>query len=248
MEEAKDMGATALFGEKYGERVRVVEVNGYSTELCGGTHVRRTGEIGQVQIVSESAVAAGIRRIEAVAGRSALERSRANARILSALAGHFGVAAEELLPRVSSLEEEISALKKGLSQANKKKVNELAKELLREAEISSQSGNLKIVSTRQDTMDVQGLRELGDLLKQEGCSVAILASGQEGRSFLLVMASADAIARGFDAVAVVRKGASVLGGSGGGKSHMAQAGGKDPGKIPEALKVSTEEAQRQLGF
>lgn len=248
MEEAKDMGATALFGEKYGERVRVVEVNGYSTELCGGTHVRRTGEIGQVQIVSESAVAAGIRRIEAVAGRSALERSRANARILSALAGHFGVAAEELLPRVSSLEEEISTLKKGLSQANKKKVNELAKELLREAEISSQSGNLKIVSTRQDTMDVQGLRELGDLLKQEGCSVAILASGQEGRSFLLVMASADAIARGFDAVAVVRKGASVLGGSGGGKSHMAQAGGKDPGKIPEALKVSAEEAQRQLGF
>lgn len=248
MDEAKAMGATALFGEKYGEKVRVVDVSGYSLELCGGTHVRRTGEIGQVQIVSESAVAAGVRRIEAVAGRAALERSRANARILAALAEKFGVPAEDLPSKITALEEEIAALKKELSSAQKGKVTQLAKELLRGAEISPESGNLKIVTTRQDTMDVPALRELGDALKQEGCSVAILASGKDGRSFLLAMASSDAVSRGFDAVAVVKKGALVLGGSGGGKSHMAQAGGKDPDRIDEALRVSAEEARRQLGF
>jgi alanyl-tRNA synthetase len=246
IDEAKARGATALFGEKYGEKVRIVDVCGYSMELCGGTHVRRTGEVGQFQIVSESAVAAGIRRIEAVAGTSALDRSRTNARMLASLAGRFGISPENLPSRVEALEEEVAGLRKQLERANKGKVNELAKELLGKAESLSKPGNLKIVASRQDSMDVPGLRELGDLLKEEGCSVAILASGSKGRSSLLVMVSDEAVSKGADAVKIVKTGASVLGGSGGGKSHMAQAGGKNPDKIEEALRAATEEARRSL--
>lgn len=246
IDEAKARGATALFGEKYGEKVRIVDVCGYSMELCGGTHVRRTGEVGQFQIVSESAVAAGIRRIEAVAGTSALDRSRTNARMLASLAGRFGISPENLPSRVEALEEEVAGLRKQLERANKGKVNELAKELLGKTESLSKPGNLKIVASRQDSMDVPGLRELGDLLKEEGCSVAILASGSKGRSSLLVMVSDEAVSKGADAVKIVKTGASVLGGSGGGKSHMAQAGGKNPDKIEEALRAATEEARRSL--
>ena len=166
--------------------------------------------------------------------------------MLASLAGRFGISPENLPSRVEALEEEVAGLRKQLERANKGKVNELAKELLGKTESLSKPGNLKIVASRQDSMDVPGLRELGDLLKEKGCSVAILASGSKGRSSLLVMVSDEAVSKGADAVKIVKTGASVLGGSGGGKSHMAQAGGKNPDKIEEALRAATEEARRSL--
>ncbi len=248
LEEAKAKGVTALFGEKYGERVRAVEVAGCSSELCGGTHVRRTGEIGQFQIVSESALSAGVRRIEAVAGWAALKRSRDSAGMLSSAANHFGISPQDLMSRLLSMEESMSNLEKELAKSRKNRITQLAKSLLDSAETNPAQWNLRVVRTRQDDMDVQSLRELGDLLKDGGCHVAILASGRMSRAFLLVMVSKDGVSKGIDAVPVANAGAKVLGGSGGGKSQMAQAGGKDVSKLDEAVRQASCEAERQMAL
>lgn len=245
--EAEETGAIALFGEKYGEVVRVVEVPGYSKELCGGTHVSRTGEIGQIRIVSESAVAAGLRRLEAVAGVAALARARQHSQVLTYLAGDLGVGVEEVSSRVKGLLETVSALEKAVAKAKRGQLDEVARELLTKASLESKSGNRKMVVSRQDGLEMNDLRALGDRLRDRGASVVVLGSAGEGRCSMVVMVHEDAAKAGVDAVAVVRKGAAIMGGSGGGKSHLAQAGGKDPGKLDEALSAAAREAREILG-
>ncbi len=246
LEEARKTDVTALFGEKYGEMVRVVSVGDYSRELCGGTHVARTGEIGQVQITSQGAVAAGIRRLEAVAGRAALLRHRDQGEILASISERLGTDPAELSGKLDALLETVSDLERQVTSAKKGKLGGLARDLLADALVVDNAGNRKVVSARQDSLEQNELRELGDLLKENGCSVAILSSVKDGRSFLLVMVSEEDAAKGIDAVAIVRKGASSLGGSGGGKRHMAQAGGRHPEKIKEALQAAVSEAVRLL--
>lgn len=245
--EAREEGAVALFGEKYGEKVRLVTVSGFSKELCGGTHVRRTGEIGQVQILSESAISAGVRRIEAVAGRAALERSQELASALSGLAADLGTGIEDVPSKVKALMESVSEILKELEKARTWQLENAASGLLRKMEeISTAKGNLRVVFSRQDNMDVNQLRTLGDRLKAGGASVVILGSAKGGRPAMIVMAREDAVEAGADSVAIVRKGASAMGGSGGGKREMAQAGGKTPEALDEALSVAKEEAVRLL--
>ncbi|MGI6643802.1 MAG: alanine--tRNA ligase [Bacillota bacterium] len=246
LDDAKKTDATALFGEKYGEMVRVVNVGDYSKELCGGMHVPRTGEIGQVQITSQGSVAAGIRRLEAVAGRAALIRQREQGATLSAVSERLGVEPHNLLGKVDSILAAMSDLERQVASMKKGKLGELAERLLTRALTVDKAGNRKVVSYRQDSLEVNELRELGDLLKNGGCSVVILGSVRDGRSFLLVMVSEEEAARGVDAVTIVRKGASSLGGSGGGKRHMAQAGGRHPEKINESMQEAVSEAVRLL--
>ncbi len=246
VDEAKQLGAMALFGEKYGERVRVVDVCDISKELCGGTHVQRTGQIGQIQIVSEAAVAAGIRRIEAVAGMAALSRARASQSLLHTLSGRLGVAVEEVPARVEALIDSVASLEKSAASQRQARVEQTAKELLLGAESVSSAGNRKIVYTRQDDMEMDELLGLGDRLKDRGISVVVLGSARSGRCALAVMVDEASARAGVDAVSIVRKASALVGGSGGGKSHLAQAGGKDPSRLDAALLAGTDEAKSQL--
>jgi len=246
LEEARRGGAIALFGEKYGETVRVVEIQGFSKELCGGTHVRRTGEIGQFQIVSESAVAAGTRRILAVAGETALSRVRALSRTISSLSEKLGVAPEEVSSRIDQLHDTISALEKEIASFRQGRKEDVVRELLEKAINLEEAGNRKVVVSRLNSMSIDELRSLGDRLRERGISVVILGSSQGERGFLLVMVDQESMALGVDASEIVKKGAALMGGSGGGKKHMAQAGGKNPERLEEALKASFEEAKKHL--
>ncbi|MGI6666498.1 MAG: alanine--tRNA ligase [Bacillota bacterium] len=249
LEEAREEGAIALFGEKYGEEVRVVEIPGLSRELCGGTHVRRTGQVGQVQLVSESAIAAGVRRLEAVAGKAALRRLRQLASTLGDLASCLGTGVDEVREKVASLVETVSDYAREIQKVRTGTIEEISRAILKGAEkAAAQAGNLGVIVSRQDNMDVGQLRSLGDRLKEGGAQVAILGSVKDGRAVMIVMATPEAVKRGADAVKIVRKGAQAMGGSGGGKPEMAQSGGKSPEALDKALSEARNEAQRLLGI
>ena len=245
LEEARKQGAMALFGEKYGETVRVVDVQGYSKELCGGTHVARTGQIGQVRILSETAVAAGVRRVEAVAGRAALDAARDDSRTLAELAAMLGSGAGEIIAKVKSLLDTVTELQNEVAKARRGQLDDLAKSLVAKAVVVP-TGNRSIVVSRHDGMEVQELRSLGDRLKSEGVSVSILGTASSGRCTIVVMVDQECASAGVDAAAIAKKGASLIGGSGGGKPTLAQAGGKDCDKLDQALLAAESEARRLL--
>lgn len=249
LEEAREEGAIALFGEKYGEKVRIVEVAGNSKELCGGTHVRRTGEIGQIQLVSESAIAAGVRRLEAVAGKAALQRSRQATSTLLDLASSLGTSVDKVEEKVRSLVETVSRYSRELQKVQAGSLEEIARSLIKELE-RKESGerNLGVVVSRQDEMEVRELRSLGDRLKEGGARVVILGSTKNGRVTMVAMVTPEAVKKGVSAATIVRKGAQAMGGSGGGKDEFAQAGGKLPEALDRALEEAKREAHRLLGF
>ncbi len=246
IEEARKRGAIALFGEKYGEIVRVVDVCDVSKEFCGGTHVRRTGQIGQVQIVSETAVAAGIRRIEAVAGMAALERSRATRSVLEQIGSDLGVGVEEVPAKVAAVMETVNDLLRSKAAAKQKALDGVAKEIISKATLVESAGNRKVAAFRQDDLDMDDLLGLADRLRDGGISVAILGTAKGNRCALVVMVEDGTAEAGVDAASIVRKGAALVGGSGGGKRRLAQAGGKDPSRLEEALSAAKEESAAQL--
>lgn len=246
LEGAREEGAIALFGEKYGESVRVVEVGCESKELCGGTHVRRTGEIGQIQIVSESAIAAGVRRLEAVAGEAALNRAREATALLQRLASLLDTSVDKLEDKVKSLMDTVSKYSRELQKAQSGMLEGIARSLLRELERAG-GRNLGVVVSRQDDLEIKDLRSLGDKLKDGGAQVVILGSAKEDRATLIVMATPEAVRSGANAAAIVQKGAQAMGGSGGGKAEFAQAGGKSPEALDRALQEARKEAERLLG-
>ncbi len=247
LEEAKAEGAIALFGEKYGEKVRVVEISGFSKELCGGTHVSRTGEIGPFIIESESSVAAGIRRVEATVGMSALNAIENLKRSLKTVSSLLEATPQDLVSKIEGLKDAVAGYKHEIEEFKREKAGSIAARLLGDGKSCLKAGNRIVVVSRQDDMSPDELRNLGDLLRKEGASVVILGSGKGQRAFLTVMVSQDLAGLGADAVAIVRKGAKVLGGAGGGKKHLAQAGGKNPQEIDKALETAAAEAAEILG-
>ena len=232
-DEAKRRGAVALFGEKYGDQVRIVEVNDYSRELCGGTHVRATGEIGYFHIVSESAVAAGVRRIEAVTGLVAHEVIVEDEKRLDALQHLMNCRREELVDRVSALLEERRELEKRLREARLGGGKDQVKEWLQAA---VQVDGVRVVSARAEAADVDELKHLADLLRAELRSgVGVLATVIDGKASLVCVVTQDLVEKGVRADQIVRKAAAVAGGGGGGRPHMAQAGVKQIEKLGEVL-------------
>ncbi len=235
-EEAVGEGATALFGEKYGEVVRTVKIGEpepFSYELCGGTHVPETADIGPFLIVSEEAAAAGIRRIEAVTGRAALELIQQRITVLDNAASYLKTTAGELDRKVLSLMDE--------SQQQQKEIARLRRELaLRD--LDGLLGDMDMVAgvpvlTGQIAhADADTLREMADRFRQKVPSgVAVLGAVKDGKPALIACITDDLVKRGLNAGAIVRQIAGVIGGSGGGKPTLAQAGGKDPSRLPEAL-------------
>ncbi|MFL5385303.1 MAG: alanine--tRNA ligase [Longimicrobiaceae bacterium] len=231
-EEARRLGAMALFGEKYGDRVRVVEVPGFSMELCGGTHVRSTGQIGLFRIVSESGVAAGVRRIEAVTGPGAFERMRRDEQALREAAALLRTREETLLPRLSQLLEQNRELQKQLERARTQGGGDVVSRLIDGAETVD---GARVIASPVDAADADELRVLGDALRERlGSGVAVVA-GTGNRPMLLAVVTDDMITRGVRADEVIREVAALAGGRGGGKPHMAQAGVGEPERIPGAL-------------
>jgi alanyl-tRNA synthetase len=243
--EARSQGAVMLFGEKYPDEVRVVSMGDYSKELCGGTHLENTGQIGLFKIVAEESVAAGTRRISALTGAAALEHVRRNERILSRAAAELKIPPEQLPDRVAGLAKEVRQLKKQRSAAPAAQTVGVD-QLLAEAKAV---GPAKVVVAEVPGADAQGLRGLIDQLRRKAAPVAALlvSKAEDGKVTLIAGLSRDLVEQGGDAVAWVRSAAKVVGGGGGGRPDMAQAGGKNAEKIPQALEAALEAIAGQLG-
>ena len=244
LEEAKKTGAMALFGEKYGETVRVVSMGDFSVELCGGTHVENTGRITTFKILSETGVAAGVRRIEALTGEGVLRYYKKLEEELLQAAQIVKATPATLTERLQHMMTEI----KELSGENESLKSKLAKDSL--GDVASQVKEIKgmkLLATAVDDVDMNGLRDLGDQLKQGlGEGVVVLASAKDGKVNLVVMATDGAMKQGAHAGNLVKAIAPCVGGGGGGRPNMAQAGGKNPAGISEALTKAEETLEQQL--
>jgi alanyl-tRNA synthetase len=242
--EAVKSGAMALFGEKYGDTVRVIQIPGVSMELCGGTHVRHTGEIGLFRIVSESGVAAGVRRIEAITGTEAYQRDIAQEELIRRAAATLKTTPDNMLRRVEQLVEENRELSRQLEKARQQGAGDVVGELLAGA---AQVDGARVVAREIDVSGADELRALGDRLRERlGSGAAVIAAQLPDRVALFAVVTDDLITRGVRADALVREIAKVTGGSGGGRPHMAQGGVGDPARIAEALGQTVELVRASL--
>ena len=244
VEDAKKSGAMALFGEKYGETVRVVSMGDFSTELCGGTHVKNTGAIGSFKIVSESGVAAGVRRIEALTGNGVTAYYKE-------LEANMEKAAKLLKANPDKVTEKIEHLlaeMKALASENESMKSKLAKDALGDVmdQVVEVKG-VKLLATSVAGVDMNGLRELGDQLKEKlGEGVVVLASDCDGKVNLIAMVTEEVMKKGAHAGNLIKGIAALVGGGGGGRPNMAQAGGKNPAGIPDAIAKVAEVLEAQV--
>ena len=231
IDEAKKLGAMALFGEKYGDIVRVVSVEDFSCELCGGSHVKNIGQIGRFKIVSEGGIAAGVRRIEAVTGRAAIKDATHQAEILNQTAALLKVRAEDLPAQVEKILAEDKSMRKQLDEVQKIKERAEAQKLLVGGE---EIGNLKYLKGVVQVKTPDELRDMADfIIGKIECGVLVLAAVNDGKVSLVVKADKKAVASGVHAGKIVKEISKLVGGGGGGRPDMAQAGGKNPDGIPQ---------------
>ncbi len=244
IEEAKKSGAMALFGEKYGDEVRVVKMGDFSTELCGGTHVKNTIEIGQFKIVSENGVAAGVRRIEALTGENVRRYYENLEKELNDAAALVKATPATLADHIKKLQEELKAVK---SENESLKAKEAQDALGNVMDQVVAIGDVKFLATALKDVDMNALRDLGDQLKEKlGEGVVLLISEKDGKVSLMAMATDGAVKAGAHAGNIIKAAAKEVGGGGGGRPTMAQAGGKNPAGIAKALEVAKETLESQL--
>jgi alanyl-tRNA synthetase len=243
--EAERLGAMALFGEKYGEWVRVVEVDGVSRELCGGTHVANTAEVGIFKLASEGSSAANVRRIEALTGPAAIDWFREREAQLRE-AGELLGSPKDPLAAVRRAAERLREGGEGAQQAAKQLLADEANRLMEEA---TDTGGVKAVVSAAPLADQKQLLDLANRVQSKlGGDSAVALGGAEGEKVgLVVLVSKGAVQRGLSAAAIVREAAPIVGGGGGGRDEMAQAGGKDPSKLEEALAGARRAIEKALG-
>ena len=233
LDEAKKAGAVALFGEKYGERVRVVSVHPQSTELCGGTHVRRTGDIGLFKITSEGGIASGVRRIVALTGLGAMAWVREMEHEVRRAAELLRTSPKELARRVEATQRRVKELEKEVESASRRASAASSKDVLSE---TREVNGVKVLAQRVDPADAKAYRALADQFRDKLQSGVVVVWGEkDGKGLVLVGATKDIVARGFSAADAIRELAKVAGGSGGGKADLAQAGGADPALLGSAV-------------
>ena len=237
-DEAERLGAMALFGEKYGERVRMVEIDGVSRELCGGTHVAATSEIGLFHVTTETSSASNVRRIEAVTGPEAARLFQDRTERLNELAAKLKVPEHEVVNAVDRLSRRVKELEKTPKQA------------AAEVDVSKAEdrGGVHVLVEVMDGLDANSLRDLSDRARQKlGDAVVVLGSATDGRAHIVANVSPSAVERGVKAGEIVRTAAPVMDGGGGGRDTLAQAGGKDPAKLDDALATARAEIEKVLG-
>jgi alanyl-tRNA synthetase len=245
VDEAKKTGAMALFGEKYGETVRVVSMGDFSKEFCGGTHVANTGDISAFKIISENGVAAGVRRIEALTGDNVLAyykrlESELNeaAKVVKSTPANLADRLEHLLAELKALQSENESLKSKAAQSALGDVMDQVVEVK----------GVKLLATSVAGVDMNGLRDLGDQLKTKlGEGVVVIASECDGKVNLIAMATEEAMKKGAHAGNLIKAIAGKVGGGGGGRPNMAQAGGKNPAGIPDAIAEAKSALEGMIG-
>lgn len=244
LDEAKKLGATALFGEKYGDVVRVVKIDDYSMEFCGGTHLKSTSQAGFIKILSESGVAAGVRRIEGLTGEAALAYLHEREKLVSDVSAALKTSPQESVRRIESIITELKNAQKEIEQLRGKLVSGSLDEVLSKA---SEVKGVKVVKARFDQLDMEALRNTGDTIRNKlGSGLVVLGSGYEGKVSFVVMATKDVVAKGIHSGNIIKEVAKIAGGGGGGRPDMAQAGGKDISKIDEALDYSLKVVETQI--
>ncbi len=246
-DEARRLGAMALFGEKYGDMVRMVSIGGdvpVSRELCGGTHLQHTGQIGQFRIVAESSVGAGLRRIEAVTGSEAERLVEDGLRALSQAAHALQTTPQDVPRRVSELQDELRAVQRELTEARRRLSQGNLTGLLDQARALN---GVTVLSAAVEASDAEGMREMADWLRDRlGSGVIVLGSVIADKPFLVATVTPDLVAKGYHAGTLVKQVASLVGGGGGGRPNMATAGGRDASKLDEALARVAEFVQEQV--
>ena len=245
--EAVSEGALAFFGDRYADEVRVVEIaNGdrFSFEVCGGTHVRATGDIGYCRITGESSIGAGMRRLEAVTGHVAETLAMERDALLNRISRKLDASPQDVEARVASLLDEVSRLRREVAAKERASSREQAQEML---EAAREVAGFKVASGRVDASSMQALREAGDWLRDKlGSGAVALGAVINDRPTLLIMATNDLVERGLHAGNAVKEAATVMGGGGGGRPEMAQAGGRQPEKLEEALRAAVDILGRQV--
>ncbi len=238
IDEAKQTGAMALFGEKYGETVRVVSMGDFSKELCGGTHVSHTGEIQAFKILSEASVSSGVRRIEAITGTNVAAYYAELEEKLAAAAAAAKTTPAELVNRINAMQAQIKELNSEIESLKSKAAKEALGDVMDQVK---EVKGVKLLATAVAGVDMNGLRDLGDQLKEKlGEGVVVLISDCDGKVNLVVMATDAAQKSGAHAGNLVKAVAALVGGGGGGRPNMAQAGGKNPAGIPDAIAKAEE--------
>jgi alanyl-tRNA synthetase len=237
LDEAKKTGAIAMFGEKYGDIVRVVSMGDVSLEFCGGTHVSTTGEIGPVKLISEGSIASGVRRIEALAGSKAWNYISSNMNILLSAAERLKIKPADLLNQIERLQEELKAKEKQTQVLSEKLALTQIDDLLAKGK---ELGNVCLIAQNVNDISADGLKTLAEHLRKKSDDIVVVLASKLGEDKVsIVVAVSDPLTKsGYNAGEIVKKVAAVCGGSGGGKPQLAQAGGKDPSKITEALKFA----------
>ena len=243
--QAKAKGAVAMFGEKYGDEVRVIDFPGVSMELCGGTHVNNTAEIGVFKIVSEGGVAAGVRRIEAVAGQALLDYLNVRDKVVRELSDRFKVKPEEISDRITNLQNELKASTKQLEALKQELALAKSDQLLSQAELV---GEFKILVANMGEVDPESLKTAAERLQQKlGEGAVVLASTPEPDKVSIVAAFSKGVnAKGLQAGKFIGGIAKICGGGGGGRPNLAQAGGRDPSKLAEALDAAKAQLHASL--
>lgn len=244
IEEAKKTGAMALFGEKYGEKVRVVKMGDFSVELCGGTHVGGTGVISSFKILSEGGIAAGVRRIEALTGNGVTAYYRGLEETLEAASRVLKATPATLVEKCGHLMAELKSLSSELESMKSKAAREALGDVMDQVQ---EIGGVKLLAASPEGVDMNGLRDLGDQLKEKlGEGVVVLLSALDGRVNMIAMATDEAVRKGAHAGNLIKGIAALVGGGGGGRPNMAQAGGKNPAGIPAAVAEAAKLLESQL--
>ena len=248
IEEAKKLGATAIFGEKYGAVVRVVAVGGFENpfdlEFCGGTHLTNSAQIGQFRIISESGIAAGIRRIEAVTGTKCYEMNKADRNLIDEAAAALKTPKDKIVERIDALHAEVKSLEKELSEIEKAKAGSFADSAVSGAK---DIGGVKAVIASCDAADAAALRDTADKIRDKlDCGVVFLAANGGDKLLFTAMATKSANEKGAHCGNIIKEAAKVAGGGGGGRPDMAQAGGKDVSKLADALAKAEEVLASQV--
>jgi len=242
--EARNAGAIALFGEKYGDRVRVISIGDYSKELCGGTHVNNSGEIGLLRIVDESSIAAGVRRIEAITGMEALNRSREKEQIIHEMCDILNTSENKMITKTQEVLHELKNLQKEVHKLKQKDLGDKAGSFIENAKEVS---GVKIITKKVENASVEDLRKTVDLLMKSGGEMAIvLGTTQNERATIIVALSPTIVKRGLHAGNISKEVAKIIGGGGGGRPDMAQAGGQLVDKLDEALNSAAELLSKKI--
>ena len=244
IDEAKKTGAMALFGEKYGDSVRVVSMGDFSKELCGGTHVKHTGDIASFKILSESGVAAGVRRIEAITGSNVIAYYKKQEELLKEAAAAAKTQPASLIEKIQHLMADNKALSSELDSLKAKMAKDSLGNVL---DSVTEVKGIKVLAAKVPGVDMNGLRDLSDnLCEKMGGGIAVLISEADGKVNLVAKATDDAIAKGAHAGNLIKAIAPIVGGGGGGRPNMAQAGGKNPAGIEECIKAVAGAVEAQI--